>query len=143
MESWEPYSPTEVSALLAPLVVPWWLAGGWALDRFVGHVTRAHADIDVAVLRRDADAVYELLDGWDVLIAGHCVWCRPTSDEPWRVQLLLEDSDGDDWVYRRDARVRRPVATLGDDHVLAPEVQLLWGRPPRKTSPTSRSSRPY
>lgn len=38
---------------------------------------------------------------------------------------MLEESDGADWVYRRDPRIRRPLAGLGD-RVLAPEVQLLY-----------------
>ena len=39
---------------------------------------------------------------------------------------MLEESDGDDWVYRRDPRVSRPLASLGGDQVLVPEVQLLY-----------------
>ena len=126
MDSWEPYPPAEAAAVFAAYDRPWWLAGGWALDAFVGRTTRAHGDIDVAVLARDRDAVRALFAGWDLLRNAHCVWCRPAPGEPWRLQLLLEEADGDDWVYRRDARVRRPLATLGEDHVLAPEVQLLY-----------------
>jgi len=31
----------------------WWVAGGWAIDLHLGHQSRAHQDIDIAVLRRD------------------------------------------------------------------------------------------
>jgi hypothetical protein len=42
-----------VAALLAGLGCPWACGGGWALDHFLGRVTRTHKDIDVAILRRD------------------------------------------------------------------------------------------
>ena len=50
---------------------------------------------------------------------------------PWALQLMVDDTDGADWVYRRDSRIRRPVAELSGPAstprlpVLAPEVQLL------------------
>src|SRR4051812_43144367 len=31
----------------------WGVAGGWAIDLFLGRQTRAHADVDVAILRDD------------------------------------------------------------------------------------------
>jgi hypothetical protein len=30
---------------------PWWVAGGWAADMWVGHPRRKHEDIEIAVLR--------------------------------------------------------------------------------------------
>ena len=45
---------------------------------------------------------------------------------------MIDDVDGDDWLFRRDDRVRRPVTTLFGRAsrpglpVLAPEVQLLY-----------------
>ena len=33
--------------------VDWWLRGGWAVDFFVGRVTRDHHDIDVFAWARD------------------------------------------------------------------------------------------
>lgn len=62
----------------------------------------------------------------------HDVWCRRAEGEPWAVQLMVGDVEGGDWVYRRDRRVRRPVASLAGRMsapglpVFAPEVQLLY-----------------
>jgi len=44
---------------------------------------------------------------------------------------MLNDHDGDEWLFRRDHRVRRPLAELaivgaGGIPALAPEVQLLF-----------------
>ncbi|MER5255510.1 amino acid transporter [Streptomyces sp. NPDC002855] len=152
---WEPDSPAEVAARLAELRVPWWIAGGYAVELAVGHAFREHADIDVALLRRDQLAVQEALPSWEwwaadppgtlrrwlpgeVLPAGvHDIWCRPGGGEPWRIQFMLEEADGPVWVSRRDRRVRRPVEEIGPvgaDGIprLAPEIQLLYkGKSPR------------
>ena len=61
----------------------------------------------------------------------HDVWCRPGATSPWRLQLMIDESDGPDWVSRRDPRLRRPVrglvrATVDGIPFLAPEVQLHY-----------------
>lgn len=146
---WSPLDPAALPGLLGGVGAPWWLAGGWAIDAFVGEVTREHEDTDVLVLRRDQAVFRSALASWDLHAADppgtlrpwpvgetlplevHDVWCRPTSSSPWALQLMIDDTDGEDWVYRRDARLRRPVSSLAGPasdvrrQVLAPEVQLL------------------
>lgn len=48
---WEPLSPEQAAELLSPIEAKWWIAGGWAIDLLVGHQSRAHADLDVLILR--------------------------------------------------------------------------------------------
>jgi putative ABC transport system permease protein len=38
---------------LQGLTCPWFVAGGWALDLFLGRVTRPHHDVDIALFRED------------------------------------------------------------------------------------------
>ncbi|MGW1223897.1 nucleotidyltransferase domain-containing protein [Streptomyces sp. NPDC001515] len=152
---WEPMPLDEAVRLLAPLREPWWIAGGYAIELAVGRAFRAHADLDVLLLRRDQLAVQRILPGaewwaadppgtlrpWppgEILPAGvHDIWCRPGPDAPWRVQFMLDDVADGDWVYRRDPRIRLPLDRIGrvtGDGVphLAPEVQLLYkARSPR------------
>ena len=40
-----------------------WLFGGWAVDLWVGRLTRPHEDIDVLVWRHDEARVHEALQG--------------------------------------------------------------------------------
>lgn len=146
---WAPLPPDALPSLLAGVDAPWWLAGGWAIDAFLGRVTRVHEDTDVLVLRRDLPAFREALSAWDVHAADppgtlrpwpagevlparvHDVWCRPSPSAPWALQLMVDDTSGEDWVYRRDPRLRRPLGSLSGPasdpsrRVLAPEVQLL------------------
>lgn len=122
---------------------------GYAVELAVGHAFRGHADIDVLLLRRDQLAAQRALAGWEwwaadppgtlrrwlpgeILPPGvHDIWCRPGPDEPWRVQLMLDDAEDGDWLFRRDPRIRLPLDRLGRVSAsgipyLCPEVQLLY-----------------
>ena len=145
--NWKPLAPPEVSRLFAG--TPWLLAGGFALELAVGRSWRPHGDIDVLLLRRDQLAVQRALAGWEWWAADppgtlrpwlpgellpahvHDVWCRPGPDEPWQVQVMLDESSGPDWTSRRNPGLRRSVESLrhtGPSGIpyLAPEVQLFY-----------------
>ena len=55
-----------VGGLLARFPGPWWVAGGWAIDAWAGGASRAHADLEISVLRRDLAALRTHLQplGW-------------------------------------------------------------------------------
>jgi aminoglycoside-2''-adenylyltransferase len=55
-----------VSDLLEEAGIGYWLFGGWAVDFYVGSLTRAHDDVDLAVWLADLPRIAELLedDGW-------------------------------------------------------------------------------
>src|SRR5450432_298856 len=150
---WDPWQPEDVAHFFSTVGVPWWIAGGWAIDLFLGEQTRAHEDIDVQILRRDQLNVRAIFQEWDLqgaLSGGpdiwpfwewepgqllppsiHDVWCRPSKTDPWVLQLMIGDTDDGQWLFRRDARLRRPLAMVGDRTLtdipyLAPEIQLLY-----------------
>jgi len=128
---WEPLSIDAVNKLLQSATVPWWIAGGWAIDLHLGRRSRAHADVDVVVLRPHLQDLRCCLAGWDLYAADppgtlvpwpaetslpsgvHDVWCRPSRQHPWQLQLMVDNLAANDdtaWVYRRDERIRRPSA---------------------------------
>jgi hypothetical protein len=146
---WDHAPLAEVRGLFDSFDRPWWIAGGYAVEHAVGHAFREHADIDVLLLRPDQLAVQQLLPDWEWWAADppgtlrpwrageilpahvHDIWCRPGPDEPWRVQFMLDETDGTNWISRRDARIRRPIEELGE-HFLVPEIQLFYkARVPR------------
>jgi hypothetical protein len=113
----------------------------------------------VAILRRDEEAFRKRLDRWDVQIAHegklrpwklgektaapeHEAWARESPDGPWKIELLLEESDGPRWSYRRDSRIGLNIADLGrsderDIPFLRPEVTLLYkAKSPRPVDET-------
>jgi hypothetical protein len=62
---------------------------------------------------------------------ANSVWCRRAGEAAFRFEFLLDASERGEWTFRRDARVRRPLAELvlrSDDGCpyLRPEVQLLY-----------------
>ena len=128
---------------------PWWIAGGHAIELAVGRPVRDHGDIDVMVLRQDQLHVQQALRGWEWWAADppgtlrkwrpgerlrtglHDIWCRPGPGEPWRIQVMLDESDNSDWVSRRDPGIRRPLTDIGKTGsggipYLAPEIQLFY-----------------
>jgi len=144
---WSASTPSRVARLLGTAAVTWWIAGGWSLEPEPTRPARPHDDVDVAVLRRDVDALREHLAGWHLweaengslrpLLPGdepspssEQLWVRRDAYSPWVMDLLLTPADGADWVFKRDPRIRRPLATVAcrrADGVAyqAPEVTLL------------------
>ena len=138
---------TSLPEILAGFDRPWWVAGGWAIDLAVGRTTREHEDVEIAVRFDDQEAVRAALESWELWIAyegsltpwergdrielpRHQLWARRTADAPWSLEILFERHDGDDWIFRRDDRIRRRLTEFGAAAdglpIVAPEVQLLF-----------------
>jgi hypothetical protein len=145
-----------VRSLLSGLTVPYWIAGGWAIDLAAGRVTRDHADVDVMLLERDEHALgTDLTRADDRLIGrdgqpglwpagrrllvgpgaqrpvGGCHLVLHSKSLPLPTEVFLGSAVGTFWVYHRSACcVRRPLAdiTRHRDGIpfLAPEVVLLF-----------------
>jgi hypothetical protein len=139
-----------VGALLGDLRCEWQVCGGWAIDLYLGRVTRAHKDIDVSIARGCQLEVrdYMLRRGWrlEKALDGeltpwqdgeflskpfHAVWCRNEAHDPGFVELLLDDIDDETFRFRRDpsltmARERMSFKTRTGLPVLAPELVLLY-----------------
>ncbi len=146
---WQPLSPREVAVLFANATIPWWIAGGYAIEHAVGHSIRPHADIDVLVLRRDQLQIQNILAGWNCWAAdppgtlrpwhdGEAlpadvtdIWCRYEPTGAWRLQIMLDESSDGLWLSRRHRSVTRPLSELGvfdgaGVWYLAAEVQLFY-----------------
>jgi hypothetical protein len=70
-----------VADLMSGYTGTWSLCGGWAVDAWLGRVTREHGDIDVSVFADDQRALFEHLDGWQ-LLAHDATW-EPNDSESW------------------------------------------------------------
>ena len=141
---------TKIGSLLRDLPCPWFVCGGWALDLFLGRVTRPHKDVDVAVARDDQLVVRDYLlgrgwtleraeggelipwaDGERLELPSHALWCRNGSHDPDFFEVLLNEIDGGGFRFRRDqsvtlARGRMSFRTPSGLPVLAPEIVLLY-----------------
>ena len=148
LDAWEAWTPTEVAERLADLTVPWQVVGGWAIDLFLGRITRPHDDLEIAVLRRDFASVREQLDGLVLHAVGdgevrllppdveppahrHQTWALDPEASRWRVDVMLEEGDRATWVCRRDESItasREVMTRVTVDGVpyLAPAGALLY-----------------
>jgi hypothetical protein len=146
--TWDHLSLEETLALFRGLAVPWWVAGGYAIDAFAGGRRREHDDIDISLFASDQLAARDHLEGWELHAADppgalrpwsetgelprhvHDIWARGGPDDRWRFQLMLNPGGPSALVYRRDARVTQPIeeATFLREGVryLSPEWQLLF-----------------
>ena len=139
-----------VAALLRDLPCEWYVCGGWAVDLFLGRVTRAHKDVDVSVARGNQLEVRDYMSarGWSLEKAHggmltpwedgeflsppvHTVWCRSDAHEPDFVEFQLDEIDEETFRFRRDPTLTLPrgrisFKTGAGVPVLAPELVLLY-----------------
>jgi hypothetical protein len=125
---------------------PWCIAGGWAIDLALARATREHKDVEIAIFREDQNALREYLADWEwrVVVDGRLIaWQRAealslpihelhaTGADGTKLEFLLNERDTIDWIYRREARIRRPIEKAirrGGEGipVLAAEIVLLY-----------------
>ena len=148
-KTWRPLAPGEIHNIFSDVSFPWWIGGGIALELSLGREIRSHGDIDVGILRRDHLGVRAFLSDWDCWAADppgtlrpwpvgeilddpvHDIWVRRASHNAWCFQLMVDETDGDDWVSRRDNRIRLPLPAIthtSDSGIpyLKPHVQLYY-----------------
>jgi hypothetical protein len=123
----------------------WWgVAGGWAIDLYLGKKTREHEDLEVVALRRDQAALHAQLQrrAPSLIHPGDPVRFEPWDGSPFPeavIQLrlpggfdvLLTPAEGDRWICRRHEATRLPLEhvvrpTASGVPALAPEVVLLF-----------------
>lgn len=145
---WKPLSLAELVELMRGAHFLWCLAGGHAIAHLLGRSHRQHGDIDIVVLRPEQLHVQNWLGAWrmyaadppgtlrpwqphEVLPNGvHDVWCHRDESPAWELQVMIQESDGDSWYFRRDARVCGSVGDLATDvrgvPCLRMDLQLLY-----------------
>jgi hypothetical protein len=146
----------QLEAFVAPLTAfhrPWFIGGGWAIDLFLDEVTRAHEDVDVIIFRDDQHALFDALPGWilekivphpepkpepgtkqawvgeTLVLPVHQVLARPDHGSS-PLEFVLNEREGDLWVYRRRPEVTMRVDSIGARRgripFLTPEIVLLY-----------------
>ncbi len=144
---WEPLTPQQVAERLRGLDIPWWIAGGWALDLFLGRQTRAHNDIEIAIFRGEEQKLRTHLRGWEHFIAekgsfipwekeplpdwAHELWSREKGRQTWQLEILIEERKGPRWTYRRDPDVgalAKDIGRYSNEGIpyIRPDIQLLY-----------------
>ena len=124
----------------------WFIAGGWAIDLFLGKETRDHHDIEIGIFREDQIELKHYLRNWEckkVLQGEFNTWHSEYLELPiheihainhmnkCELEILLNESDAENWRFRRDLAIFCPLASVwrySDTGIpyLAPEIVLLY-----------------
>ncbi len=123
-DRWEPLSVTEVIAIFADAPFRWGLAGGYAIEQFLGTPIRTHDDIDVTIYRDDQLKAQNWLDGWELYAADppgtlrkwnrdeylpygiHDIWGHKSKTSVWQFQFMVAEVSGNEWFSRRSPKIR-------------------------------------
>lgn len=141
-------APVKVWSLMRGFKPEWFIAGGWAIDLFLEKETRPHEDIEIAMFRRDQNALQNYLSGWVLKKAAggalsewnygehlelpvHEIHCFNETFEPQFLEILLNETNGDEWLFRRNIKITRSLSKLYlTSHLgmrfLRPEIVLLY-----------------
>ncbi|WP_318614764.1 nucleotidyltransferase domain-containing protein [Sporosarcina sp. YIM B06819] len=106
----------------------WGIAGGWAIDLFVGEETRPHSDIEVALFREDQQALRKALPDWsfEKVVKGELIsWEKEWLELPVhelhgvhkqrvgeRLEVLLNETKDGEWIFRRESSISFPESSL-------------------------------
>ncbi len=130
---------------------PWFVAGGWAIDLFLGRETRNHQDIHIAIFREDQLELRRHLANWkwEKAVNGTLVcwesneWlelpihevCARSGEH--QLQFLCHERRKDLWLYQKDQSITRPIAHFRHQSglpIFPPEITLLY----KSQSPSER-----
>lgn len=143
---------------------PWYIAGGWAIDLYLGRTTRPHSDVDIAILRRDQHALRAYLTEWDfekviprpngglleiwhedewLELPIHEIHAQRLGHFPSHLEFLLNESSDHEWLFRKNPQVVYPLSLIGlrsEEGIpfLSPEVVLLYKAASKRPMPTNQ-----
>lgn len=137
---------SKVTKYLSGFDRPWGIAGGWAIDLFIGKETRNHLDVEVAIFREDQHVLKNALPDWSFqkVVSGELLpWERGWLELPIheihgihkqgfdRLEVLLNETKDGRWFFRRDPMISFPETTLFLQStkgipVLHPVIVLLY-----------------
>ncbi len=94
---------------------PWVLCGGWAVDAWLGEVTRQHGDIDISVFLEDSHVLHDYLTGWELV-----------SHDAFKETNELWDGKPIALPGHLHARIARPDEEIPISDALTTEMGFEW-----------------
>lgn len=153
--------PLQIADVMRDFKPDWFIAGGWAIDLFLGKETRAHSDIEIAVYRQDQAALHDYFKSWNLqktingklvvwhqeewlTLPTHEIHCFKETAKPPEIEILLNESNETEWIYRRNQEIRRSLAKIGlhsseGIKFLCPEIVLLY----KSKNPQTKDERDF
>jgi len=141
---------SKVKTIMDKFGYPWFIAGGWAIDLFLGRETRNHDDIEIGIYRKHQMQLYRYLEKYKKYYIDNRSRVGIHEKREWnkeylrlpihelyieyrdlKIEVLLNERDDTSWIYRRNENIKREekkVILLTDKRIpyLCPEVVLLY-----------------
>src|SRR3990172_43020 len=76
-----------VADLMSTFGATWCLCGGWAVDAWLGRLSRDPVDVDIAVFQDDLSAFFDHMAGWQLV--AHDTQVDGGTAEPWNGRPLV------------------------------------------------------
>ena len=149
-ERWQPLSVEEGVAIFNDAPFTWYIAGGYAVELFLGESFREHEDLDIVVFRdeqldmqhwmlardwvlycADPPGTLRFWNQGEYLAKGvHDIWGHEAPNDFWQLQLMIAEVEGDEWFSRHNPQIRGKrtdiITTYSDLPCIRIEVQLLY-----------------
>ena len=147
-EKWQPLSVANVVTLLDNAPFQWCLAGGYAIELFIGESIREHGDIDIIVFRDEQLVAQSWLKDWRLYAADppgslrfwqygeflpigiHDIWGHRVGASVWELQIMIMEVDGNEWFNRRNPAIRgarhKLITTYQNVPCIRAEIQLMY-----------------
>jgi len=142
----------EAAHIMREFSAPWHVAGGWAIDLFLGQITREHGDIEIGIYRCDQAALWPLLPGWkfekaidtpeggewvawergeELNLPVHQIKVTRGGEGLVEFEFFLNEREGSLWKSRRHAGLMVSADEAALDSflgipIVSPEIQLLF-----------------
>jgi len=136
----------KVNELMTGFNKQWFIAGGWAIDLFIGSQTRQHKDLEIAIARKDQIDLKNYLIDWEinkVTKGALSKWQDEFLELPIHeihgrysqlienIEVLLNEIEDNKWKFRRDKSIFCELESLWSYSkqgipFLNPEIVLLY-----------------
>lgn len=143
--NWQLLSIESLKQIMHDADYDWYLAGGIALDEFLGRRTRDHEDMDILVNFKYLERILDYFKNYKVYTARNgslslyalnnikstdSLWIAKDDIESFIIEILFFEEEAGHWIYKRDNSVRKKIEDIyfvkNDMKIIQPEIQLLY-----------------
>jgi len=140
----------KVKSIMDKFGFPWFIAGGWAIELFLGKETRVHSGIEIGIYRKHQMHLYRYFESSKKYYVNNKSRIGKHDKKEWHkeylqlpiheiyienkgieLEVLLNERDEDNWIYRRDQEIKlgdRKAVLFTEERIpyLCPEAVLLF-----------------
>ncbi|QYA44094.1 hypothetical protein KYI13_08425 [Macrococcoides bohemicum] len=145
LNNWQLLSIESLKQIMHDADYDWYLAGGIALDEFLGRRTRDHEDMDILVNFKYLERILDYFKNYKVYTARNgslslyalnnikstdSLWITKDENESFIIEILFFEEEAGHWIYKRNDAVRKKIEDIyfvkNDMKIIQPEIQLLY-----------------